>query len=124
MQFDKATKLDRKSSVRGTIMNCFHCFHGTVRHGFPFPPSWSSHVARIKAMVGLRPLFRPTYAGANVGHPSLRTMGMVVLSAGAEKLDGGLARLLTGYSLKSSRSRRVCARLTGISVCLRSSMRS
>jgi hypothetical protein len=39
-------------------------------------------------------LFRPTYAAANVGHPSLRTMGMVVLSAGVEKLDGGLAGLI------------------------------
>ena len=32
--------------------------------------------------------------------------------------------VLLPYSLNSSRSRRVCTRLTGTSVCLRSSMRS
>ena len=43
---------------------------------------------------------------------------------GCDRMDEDGARHQHNYRLKSSRSRRVCARLTGISVCFLSFMRS
>jgi len=75
MEFDNATNLDRKSSVPGKMMICFHCFpEGRNRIYLP--------VDMEKQLWGLRPLlFRPTYAGANVGHPSRLCVPIVLNNA-------------------------------------------
>jgi hypothetical protein len=67
MELDNATNLDRKFGVPGTMMIGFRCFlKWEQRHLL------SRRYAKIDG--GSPPgLFRPTYAGANVGHPLLLT---------------------------------------------------
>ena len=50
-------------SVRGPIMTYFECFYLTSQQP-------SLLVTVRKSMVGFARLFQPTYAEANVGHPS------------------------------------------------------
>jgi hypothetical protein len=75
MKFVDATNLDRKSGVPGRKMNCFERSHSIARPSLrlqePLPLP-----AREKAIVGASPRrIRPTYAGANVGYPSLTIGG-------------------------------------------------
>ena len=50
-----------RPSVRGQIMIFFEYFS--------LSEQWISGLIEQKAIVGFAYLFRPTYAGANVGHP-------------------------------------------------------
>ena len=78
MQVDNATNLDRKSGVRGMILICFHCFPGAAHPLSPIQGTVPALVPRfdvVKANCGASPLaaprlYRPTYAEANVGHPT------------------------------------------------------
>ena len=76
MEFDNATNLDRKSGT-WEMMTCFDCFQWRAQLRLPAPFQYRHG----KAMVGASPrLFRPTYAGANVGHPALA--GKVIIGLG------------------------------------------